>query len=82
MARFAEKEGFAFDKTFIEPTSGDSAALDALIEDLRQHDGRDVVVPSLFHLARVPGLPLAAERLEWEAGARVLVLYPAHKTAV
>ena len=69
LAAFATTEGFSLADIFTERVGGRDAAFDAL----QQCEARVVAVPALDHLARVPGVPLAKERLEGE-GVPVVVV--------
>jgi hypothetical protein len=77
LTAFAMTEGFTLADIFAERTGGRSAAFDALIHALQRDEARVVAVPALDHLARVPGVPLAKERLEGE-GVPVVVVPPNH----
>jgi hypothetical protein len=76
LADYAEREGFALVEVFVERT-GNNAALSALMDALRLHEAKAVVVPALDHLSQFPGRRLALRLLiERETGARVHVVYP------
>jgi hypothetical protein len=75
LAAYAVTEGFALADIFVERVGGRGAAFAALLRAVERDEARAVAVPALDHLARVPGVPLARERLEGE-GARVLVVLP------
>jgi hypothetical protein len=75
LAAFATTEGFSLADIFTERVGGRDAAFDALVYVLQQYEVRVVAVPALDHLARVPGVPLAKERLEDE-GVPVVVVPP------
>jgi hypothetical protein len=72
LAAYAEAEGFALCTVFVE-MPGSDAAFTALLTAMRRYECWAVAVPSREHLARVF---LAVQRLEYEAGARVLVVRP------
>jgi hypothetical protein len=73
LAAYAVTEGFALADIFVEHVGGRGAAFDALVHALQRDEARVVAVPALEHLTRVPGVPLARERLEGE-GVRALVV--------
>ena len=61
----------------MEQVDSHASAFNALIEAAKQREAEAVVIPTLYHLARFPGLQLAMkEHLERETGVRVLVMYP------
>jgi hypothetical protein len=72
---FAGTEGFTLGDVFAERAAGHGTAFHALLHAVRRYEVRAVAVPALDHLARVPGVKLAKERLETE-GARVLIVRP------
>jgi hypothetical protein len=72
LATYAEAEGFALCTVFVE-RPGSDAAFTALLAATQRYESCVVAVPSLEHLARVF---LAVQRLEYEAGARMLVVRP------
>jgi hypothetical protein len=77
LTTYAEREGFCLGEIFVERPEANSSAFNGLLAALKQHEARAVAVPTLYHLARFPGLQLAMkEHLERETGARLLVMYP------
>ncbi len=77
LTAFAEREGFCLGEIFVERADANSLAFNGLLAAVKQHEAHAAAVPTLFHLARFPGLQLAMkEHLERETGARLLVMYP------
>jgi hypothetical protein len=70
---YAETESFALCAVFIERVDSGAAAFEGLLAALPRYESGWVAVPSMDHLARVF---LAVQRLQHEAGARVLVIPP------
>lgn len=56
LTEFADHEGFALTDVFVEDDAQHTSAFAALMDALRTHDIDCVFVPSLRHLARLPGL--------------------------
>lgn len=63
---------------FDPPASGaERAGFCALMDALRRHDGRAVIIPTPEHLSRRPGCYFARRTIiETEAAARLLVIHP------
>lgn len=76
LAVHASREGFALERLFIERLgAADESAFHTLIDALRGSQVRHVIVPSLWHFARLPGLQAAMrEHIEQEIGARLWVV--------
>lgn len=75
LSAFAEREGFSLDEVFIESFGARDTAFDVLIERLKSSDIRNVLVPSLWHFARVPGLQEAMQQhIQRETGAQIWVV--------
>ena len=75
MKRFADIEGFCYATTFYEYQSGSFAAFAELTEELKRAEARDVIVPSLNHVARHALLRMMTlYRLEEEANAEIHTL--------
>jgi hypothetical protein len=71
----AEREGFTLEQMFTEQVQADEPAFDRLMEALRAGAVRDVIVPSLWHFARLPNLQKAMrEHVEREIGARLWIV--------
>ncbi|MFC9647923.1 MULTISPECIES: hypothetical protein [unclassified Streptomyces] len=80
MAAHAEREGFALERIFIERLRSNEPAFDCLTDALRTSRIRDVIVPSLWHFARLPGLQRAMrEHIEQEIGARIWIIQGAQQ---
>jgi hypothetical protein len=72
---FAEVEGYCLAAIFHEVDPGSQRAFLALAEELTRAEARDVVVPSLAHLAGSPVLRrVMLTHLEYRAEARLWVL--------
>lgn len=75
LADYAAREGFTLDQVFTEGTWQAESAFAALLDALRRHEVRDVMVPSLWHFSRLPGLQDAMrQHIEQETGARLWVV--------
>lgn len=75
LAEYAAREGFALDQIFTESIKCSESAFYALLKALKQSDVHDVIVPSLWHFARLPGLQTAMrQHIEQETGARLWVV--------
>jgi hypothetical protein len=75
LGAFADREGFALDEVFIERLGATDSAFDVLIERLKTSETRNVLVPSLWHFARLPGLQEAMQQhIQRETGARIWVV--------
>lgn len=75
LAEYAEREGFTLDQVFTESIKCSESAFYTMIEALRRHDVKDIIVPSLWHFARLPGLQDAMrQHIEQETGARIWVI--------
>ncbi|GBQ01736.1 hypothetical protein SSP531S_31770 [Streptomyces spongiicola] len=75
LADYAQREGFALDQVFAENIRCSESAFYAMLEALKRHEVKDVLVPSLWHFARLPGLQEAMrQHIEQETGARLWVV--------
>ncbi|WP_223188100.1 hypothetical protein [Streptomyces sp. CBMA29] len=71
----AEREGFTLEQMFVEQVPTYEPAFDCLAAALRGGRVRDVIVPSLWHFARLPGLQRAMrDHIEREIGARIWIV--------
>jgi hypothetical protein len=74
LARYAERQGFLLTRVYIENIRKPESAFQSLIDALKQVGVKDVIVPSLWHFARLPGLQEAMKAyIEQTTGARVWV---------
>lgn len=74
LAEYANREGFALDQVFTEAIGRSDAAFTGMIDALRRNDIKDIIVPSLWHFASLPGLQDAMRlHIERETGARIWV---------
>jgi len=72
---FAEREGYSLEEVFIEHPAAQKRAFDVLLERLKSSESRNVLVPSLWHFARLPGLQEAMQQhIQQETGARLWVV--------
>lgn len=72
---YAEREGFTLEHVFIEQACSNEPAFDRLTAALKKSGVHNVIVPSLWHFARLPGLQKAmCDHIEREIGARVWVV--------
>lgn len=75
LTAYAKREGFALEQVFIEQVRANEPAFDRLTAALKGSRVHDVIVPSLWHFARLPGLQKAmCEHIEREIGARVWIV--------
>jgi hypothetical protein len=75
LTEYAQREGFTLDQMFTENIRCSESAFYAMLEALKRHDVKDIIVPSLWHFARLPGLQDAMrQHIEQEAGARIWVV--------
>lgn len=75
LATYAEREGFTLDQVFTETINCSESAFYTMIEALKRYDVRDLLVPSLWHFARLPGLQDAMrQHIEHETGARLWIV--------
>ncbi|MFE2635985.1 hypothetical protein ACFXKX_02990 [Streptomyces scopuliridis] len=80
LAGHAEREGFTLERIFIEQIRSNEPAFDCLTDALRASGIRNVIVPSLWHFARLPGLQRAMrEHIEQEIGARIWIIQGAQR---
>lgn len=75
LAKYAAREGFALAEIFVDQDPNrPCSAMAALIEVARRSGVAAIVVPTLTDLGRLPRVQrLTRERLEREAGVRVLI---------
>lgn len=76
LAAHASREGFTLERMFIERLRSDEeSAFFSLVDALKSTEVRHVIVPSLWHFARLPGLQAAMrDHIEREIGARLWVV--------
>lgn len=75
LAEYAAREGFALDQVFTDCIRRSESAFHVMLDALKRHDVKDILVPSLWHFARLPGLQDAMRRhIEEETGARIWVV--------
>jgi hypothetical protein len=75
LAAHAEREGFALDQIFKDRVQSSEPAFSSMLDALKTGEVKDVIVPSLWHFARLPGLQDAMrQHVELETGARIWVV--------
>ncbi|MBT2411731.1 recombinase family protein [Streptomyces sp. ISL-12] len=75
LVEYAAREGFALDRVFTECIRRSEPVFHVMLEALKRHEVKDILVPSLWHFARLPGLQNAMrQHIEQETGARVWVV--------
>ncbi|MEW1719296.1 recombinase family protein [Streptomyces sp. NPDC093109] len=75
LAVYARREGFTLDQMFMENIWCSESAFYAMLDALKRHEVKDIIVPSLWHFARLPGLQDAMrQHVEQETGARIWVV--------
>jgi hypothetical protein len=75
LSEFASREGFCLEQVFTECLTNNDSAFYAMLDALKRGEVRDVLVPSLWHFARLPGLQEAMKQhIELETGARLWVV--------
>ncbi|MCX4742770.1 hypothetical protein [Streptomyces antibioticus] len=72
---YANREGFTLERVFTENAPGSEHAFFSMVEKLKGSDVKNVIVPSLWHFARLPGLQEAMrQHIEREIGARLWIV--------
>jgi len=80
LAAYAEREGLTLGPVFIEHIRASESAFQTMLDALRQGEVKNVLVPSLWHFARLPGLQEAMrQHIEQETGARLWVMQGASR---
>ncbi|MDQ0776321.1 hypothetical protein QF026_004787 [Streptomyces aurantiacus] len=76
LATHAKRQGFTLERVFIERVrAAEEPAFFTLIDALKTNEVKHVIVPSLWHFARLPGLQAAMrDHIERELGARLWVV--------
>ncbi|MBP5895232.1 recombinase family protein [Streptomyces sp. LBUM 1483] len=76
LRRYTLREGFELERLFIERLgSSDESAFFGLVDALKTAEVKTVIVPSLWHFARLPGLQAAMrDHIERELGARLWII--------
>ncbi|MEV7424281.1 MULTISPECIES: recombinase family protein [unclassified Streptomyces] len=75
LAAYAQREGFTLDQMFTENIWCSESAFYVMLDALKCHEVKDIIVPSLWHFARLPGLQDAMrQHIEQETGARIWVV--------
>ncbi|WP_407561236.1 recombinase family protein [Streptomyces sp. 184] len=80
LASYAASEGLTLDQVFIEHVRSSESAFHAMLDALRRGGVKNVLVPSLWHFARLPGLQeTMRQHIEQETGARLWVIQRANR---
>jgi nucleotidyltransferase/DNA polymerase involved in DNA repair len=75
LAEYADREGLALDEVFTEKAATSSPAFHCMRDALKRNGVTNIIVPSLWHFACLPGLQDAMrQHIERETGARVWVV--------
>lgn len=75
LGQHAKREGFTLAEVFTESIRCAEPAFYTMLDALRRHGVEYIIVPSLWHFARLPGLQDAMrQHIEHETGARVWVV--------
>jgi hypothetical protein len=72
LADFAVKEGYTLGRIYVERVDRAPAAFQTLMDEVRRHEAKAVVVPGLHHLAVLGAPSTLKDHLEHYTGARVL----------
>ncbi|MGV9340586.1 recombinase family protein [Streptomyces sp. NPDC003688] len=72
---YAEHEGFSLEQLFCESISSPDSAFQTMLDTIKRTEVKNVIVPSLWHFARLPGLQEAMrQHIEQETGARIWIV--------
>ncbi|ADD41699.1 recombinase family protein [Stackebrandtia nassauensis] len=75
LSEYAYREGFSLCDVFTEDSTCSESGFSAMLDALKESEVRDIIVPSLWHFARLPGLQEAMKHhVEHETGARIWVV--------
>lgn len=75
LTEYASREGFTLEQVFTECLASSNSAFYAMLDALKRGEVKDVIVPSLWHFARLPGLQEAMrQHIELETGARLWIV--------
>ncbi|AEW92745.1 MULTISPECIES: recombinase family protein [Streptomycetaceae] len=75
MRTYAEREGFTLGHVFTENATTSESAFFTLLDAIKRTEVKNVIVPSLWHFARLPGLQTAMQQhIEQETGAHLWVI--------
>lgn len=80
LAEYAAREGFTLEDVFTENVRCSELAFCTMLDALKRTETKNVIVPSLWHFARLPGLQDAMrQHIEQETGARIWVVQGQHR---
>jgi DNA invertase Pin-like site-specific DNA recombinase len=75
LAEYANREGFVLENVFTENAWRAECTFYTMLDALKRGEVENVIVPSLWHFARLPGLQDAMRyHVEHEIGARIWVM--------
>lgn len=75
LVTYAQREGFALERVFIDCATRSESAFSTMLDAIKCSEVTNILVPSLWHFARLPGLQDAMQRhIELETGARIWVV--------
>jgi hypothetical protein len=75
LTTFADQEGFALDQVFTETATRSDPVFACMVDAVKRNEVKDIIVPSLWHFASLPGLQDAMRlHVERETGARIWVV--------
>lgn len=75
LSEYAVREGFALGDVFTENVRCSESAFCTMLAALKRTETKNVVIPSLWHFARLPGFQDAMrQHVEQETGARIWVV--------
>lgn len=75
LSAYAEREGFTLEDVFTENVQCSESAFGTLLDAIKRSEVKNVIVPSLWHFARLPGLQNAMKyHIEQEIGASIWVV--------
>jgi hypothetical protein len=56
LTTYAAQEGFALGEVFTETATRSDPAFACMVDALKRNEVKDIIVPSLWHFASLPGL--------------------------
>src|SRR5262249_52451893 len=75
LSEYAEREGFTLKDVFTEIGKGAESAFYAMLDTLKRSDASNVITPSLWHFAGLPGLQETMKSyIEREINAHIWVV--------
>jgi hypothetical protein len=75
LAEYADREGFVLEDVFTEKITRSEPAFRCMLDALERNNVKNIIVPSLWHFACLPGLQgVMCQHIEHETGARIWVV--------